>query len=135
MHSGCYTDAKPAGFPRVRIRIFSAKTLKPLAVLKHHREGLYCLDMAQIHEVDGISVSEAGSSATINRDEVADNTAQDKESRQPRHVATEDEGESGSSSEDDSEEESALMDRRLWSKRHWIAAGGKENRISLWEIY
>ncbi|KAF9581727.1 ASTRA complex subunit, partial [Lunasporangiospora selenospora] len=31
-----------------RIRVFSSKTLKPLAVLSYHREGLYCLGFANV---------------------------------------------------------------------------------------
>ncbi|KAF9951773.1 ASTRA complex subunit [Mortierella alpina] len=118
-----------------RIRVFSAKTLKPLAVLKHHREGLYCLDTAQMQDVGGTSVPEAGSSSTANRDEDEDNERQAEKSRELQDVTAEEESESGSESEDDSDEEVALADRRWWSKRHWIAAGGKESRISLWEIY
>ncbi|KAF9984251.1 Guanine nucleotide binding protein (G protein), beta polypeptide 1-like [Mortierella antarctica] len=118
-----------------RIRIFSARTLKPLAVLKHHREGLYCLDIAHMQEVGGISLLETGSTATIDCDEAEDNDGKDKESRRQQDVTIEDESESGNESGDNSDDEASLADRRQWSKRHWIAAGGKENRISLWEIY
>ncbi|KAF9576339.1 Guanine nucleotide binding protein (G protein), beta polypeptide 1-like [Mortierella alpina] len=118
-----------------RLRIFSARTLKPLAVLQHHREGLYCLDLAHIHEAGGVSVTDTGSTANINNDETQDDAGKHKESTQPQDIVSEDGSESESGSEDDSDEEAAVADRRLWSKRHWIAAGGKENRISLWEIY
>ncbi|CAO3575197.1 unnamed protein product [Mortierella alpina] len=118
-----------------RIRIFSARAFKPLAVLKHHRESLYCVDMADVQEAGGISVSEPGSPASAKRDDTENNAGQDDESMRLQDVASNDGSESESESEDDSDEEAAVANRRLWSKRHWIAAGGKENRISLWEIY
>ncbi|KAF9965173.1 ASTRA complex subunit, partial [Mortierella alpina] len=118
-----------------RIRIFSARAFKPLAVLKHHRESLYCLDTADVQEAGELYVPLTGPATTVQRDDTEDNAGQDDEPRRPANVTSEDESESESESEDDSDDEDALAERRLWSKRHWIAAGGKENRISLWEIY
>jgi hypothetical protein len=108
--------------------------MKPLAVLKYHRERLDCLDFAAVqdreHPVEG-SVTEqrysplsyeASSSASIHSSDV---------SRAEGDQIVDSEG----SSEEDSDMEDACKERRQWSRRHWIAVGGKENRISLWEIY
>ena len=91
--------------------------------------------MADVQEAGGISVSGPGSPARAKRHDTENNAGQDDESTRLQDVASDDGSESESESEDDSDEEAAVANRRLWSKRHWIAAGGKENRISLWEIY
>ncbi len=109
--------------------------MKPLAVLKHHREGLYCLDVAQIQELVTTAVSPTGLTATIDEVEAKEDGRQENNTKQLQDTTTEDGSDRGSESEDDSEEEEAFADRHLWSKRHWIAASGKESRISLWEIY
>jgi len=65
------------------IRVHSAKTFKPLAVLEYHRESVYCVAFADI-----------------------------------------------ASSSDDA---SASPDQR--KNKAWLAAAGKDERISLWELY
>ncbi|KAK3844806.1 MAG: WD40-repeat-containing domain protein [Linnemannia gamsii] len=139
-----------------RIRLFSSKTLKPLAVLKYHREGLYCLGFADIREqqqqqeerVEAPSLlptsPDDDDNATPNTNSTADAIAKEANDDYMR-VGTngcdddvssdESGGDSDSESESDSELEDALADRQRWSNRHWIAVGGKEQRISLWDIY
>ncbi|KAG0266671.1 Guanine nucleotide binding protein (G protein), beta polypeptide 1-like [Mortierella polycephala] len=125
-----------------RIRIFSCKTLKPLAVLKCHREGLYCIGLANVLEMTKESderifaeqnrLPTDGSTSASSASDVITADSQDVESKS-RQVNDND---SSSSDEDgDSDLEDALEGRRQWAKRHWIAAAGKESRISLWEIY
>ncbi|KAK3812940.1 MAG: WD40-repeat-containing domain protein [Benniella sp.] len=117
-----------------RVRIYSSKTMKPLAVLKYHRERLDCLDFAAVqdreHPIEG-SVTEqrnsllsyeASSSASIQSSDI---------SRAESNQSVDSESSSG----EDSDMEDAYEERRQWSRRHWIAVGGKEHRISLWEIY
>ncbi|KAG0233439.1 WD40-repeat-containing domain protein [Mortierella sp. GBAus27b] len=114
-----------------RIRVFSTKTVKPLAVLKYHRESLDCLDFAvvQDHEetIDGAAFKKSdsvhsGSNIT---------SEQASEPSQPEGWCEDTED----TSEEDSDTENTLKERHQWSGRHWIAAGGKEGRISLWVIY
>ncbi|KAI7818075.1 hypothetical protein BC939DRAFT_522758 [Gamsiella multidivaricata] len=122
-----------------RIRVYSAKTLKPLAVLKHHRESLYCLAFAAVNSVESAA---AGTDADVSSGEY--DGKQPLETRDGGHAEKKEDGsdawsDSGSDSEseeeDNSDLEDALEERRRWSRRHWIAVGGKENRVSLWELY
>lgn len=144
------------GNHQFRIRLFSSKTLKPLAVLKYHREGLYCLGLADIEEQqvrqqkDEVPSSTAPSdnsvvsASTLNEPGTATSTADaiitgendnrgsnDDRSSDESGSESDNDGDSG----DDSGLEDALADRQRWSTRHWIAVGGKEQRISLWDIY
>ncbi|KAF9125951.1 Guanine nucleotide binding protein (G protein), beta polypeptide 1-like [Mortierella sp. 14UC] len=140
-----------------RIRLFSAKSLKPLAVLKYHREGLYCLSFADIKEPQQQQQQQQGDeegeqleapsslsalpedSATPNTNSTAEaiatETNDDNKGGNNEDSDDESSDESGSESDSNSELEDALADRQRWSNRHWIAVGGKEQRISLWDIY
>ncbi|KAG0034662.1 ASTRA complex subunit [Podila clonocystis] len=137
-----------------KIRVFSAKTLKPLAVLQYHREGLYCLGFANV-ELKLKDIIENDEEATVLQDDQNDQNedvsvlsssqaSQDTDTQNPLPpVAIDDDSDSQDSedseasegSDDDSDLEDSLKSRAEWSRRHWLAAGGKENRISLWEIY
>ncbi|KAF9911757.1 ASTRA complex subunit [Linnemannia zychae] len=137
-----------------RIRLFSAKTLKPLAVLKYHREGLYCLGFANIKEppsppqqqqedkeekedelleAPSLLSSSPDDSVTSNKKSTADAIA--TEVNDDNKGGEDSDDESSDESGSDSELEDALADRQRWSNRHWVAVGGKEQRISLWDIY
>ncbi|KAF9301956.1 ASTRA complex subunit [Mortierella antarctica] len=134
------------------IRVFSAKTLKPLAVLQYHREGLYCLGFANV-ELELKDRMENEAEATMNDQDDQDDqnkdisvqpssqASQDIDTQNPPlPVAVDDDSDSQDSddsddSDDDSDLEDSLKSRAEWSRRHWLVAGGKENRISLWEIY
>ncbi|KAF8943155.1 ASTRA complex subunit [Haplosporangium gracile] len=131
-----------------RMRLFSSKTLKPLAVLKYHREGLYCLGFADIKEQHEQHEENEAPSLSASSDEtvVAASTTTGTTTDTADAIATgenddrdggddDDESEGDSDSGDDSELEDAMADRQRWSKRHWVAVGGKEQRISLWDIY
>ncbi|KAF9155648.1 Guanine nucleotide binding protein (G protein), beta polypeptide 1-like [Linnemannia schmuckeri] len=137
-----------------RIRLFSSKTLKPLAVLKYHREGLYCLGFADIKEqheqqeeseapslsassgetVVTASITTTPGSTTGIADAIATGEDDDRDGSGGDDESSDESG-SNSDSGNDSELEDALADRQRWSKRHWVAVGGKEQRISLWDIY
>ncbi|OAQ25618.1 WD40 repeat-like protein [Linnemannia elongata AG-77] len=139
-----------------RIRLFSSKTLKPLAVLKYHREGLYCLGFAVIKEqheqqmedeasslpassddsVFAASITTTPGTTTGTPDAIATGENDDRDGGEDDNESSDESGsDSDSDSGDDSELEDALADRQRWSERHWIAVGGKEQRISLWDIY
>ncbi|KAF9145905.1 Guanine nucleotide binding protein (G protein), beta polypeptide 1-like [Mortierella sp. GBA39] len=140
-----------------RIRLFSSKTLKPLAVLKYHREGLYCLGFSEIKEqheqqlmenktpsllassnesVFAASFTTIPGTTTGTSDSIATGENDDRDGGDNDNESSDESGsDSDSDSGDDSELEDALADRQRWSKRHWIAVGGKEQRISLWDIY
>lgn len=105
-----------------RIRVYSAKSLKELAVLKWHKQGVY-----------GVAFSEIKS-------QLVEETTNSKK----------DEGVRDLSGGEMSEVGSVLMGQSVISKggsivrrkredkaleTHWLAAGSKDGKVSLWEVY
>ena len=82
-----------------RIRVYSAKTLRELAVLKWHKQGCYALSFADLTEPSAMTDADDSN--------VKDSQIQTVEQR--RHAKIE--------------------------ATHWLAAGSKDGKISLWDIY
>lgn len=97
-----------------RVRVYSVQNLKELAVLKWHKEGCYAVAFADvnIHEGGG---EEKG--------ENEENEAGNEETREtwltpsPKTLAVK-----------DKRDLKAIM-------THWLAAGSKDGKVSLWDIY
>lgn len=97
-----------------RFRVFSGKGMKELAVLKWHGVGCYAVAFAEILEEEGEGeVVDGGSSC-------------DSALSGPREARPD--GELARLSVTDSR-------IRRESRRHWIAGGAKDGKVSLWEIY
>jgi WD40 repeat protein len=95
-----------------RVRVYSCKTMKELAVLKWHKVGCYATAFADIMDTGADSSSSSSSGATMPHSaslEVASSVNALDVIKQRR-------------------EDKARM-------THWLAAGGKDGKISLWEIY
>lgn len=90
-----------------RIRVYSAKAMQELAVLKWHKEGCYAVSFAKIGPANVPENAEIGSTR--------------------RELVT-----TRQSSALD-----AIKDQRNARAKntHWLAAGGKDGKISLWDIY
>jgi ASTRA-associated protein 1 len=90
-----------------RIRVYSCKTMKELAVLKWHKNGCYATNFAEIitenqkHRQDEDVHSERTEIAT--RMSALDHIKQEREDKA--------------------------------RSTHWLAAGGKDAKITLWEVY
>ncbi|KAL2810720.1 WD40 repeat-like protein [Aspergillus granulosus] len=100
-----------------RVRVYSAKTMKELAVLKWHKEGCYCVAFADIlaqSPTDGPVVDT-------------------EHSEQPE------ENDQGTITRRDEHEYTLARVQRQRSEKvqstHWLAAGSKDGKISLWDIY
>jgi WD40 repeat protein len=101
-----------------RIRVYSAKTLKEVAVLKWHKEGCYAVAFAEIlqtaslknthHEARSAGEKSEGTEV-VRREEAGAVVTADKTVKQRR--------------EDKARE------------THWLSAGSKDGKVSLWEIY
>jgi hypothetical protein len=93
-----------------RVRVYSTKTLKELAVLKWHKEGCYAVAFATVHASDQESKED---SATENGQDLS-TTAMVK----PTTTMS-------------------VRDKRSHDVAaiHWLAAGSKDGKISLWDIY
>ncbi len=88
-----------------RVRVYSAKTLRELAVLKWHQDGCYSTAFADIVEKNE---SEHTQQLDSQSKELANMSALDMIKR-----------------------ERGLKAQSM----HWLAAGGKDGKISLWDIY
>lgn len=93
-----------------RIRIHSAKTLNELAVLKWHKEGCYATAFAEIDpSVSGSAPQEMQTSTPASQEAVTSQTSSLSIVQQRRNVRAQ--------------------------SMHWLAAGSKDGKISLWDIY
>ncbi|KAF9403902.1 ASTRA complex subunit [Podila epigama] len=111
----------------------------------YHRENIYCVGFAKVKALpetgmrdaqDGPSPMESKPRVSLsNHQELLNNPDDGSESQSESESENESESESESDSDDDDDFEESLRARMAWSRRHWLAAGGKENRVSLWEIY
>lgn len=88
-----------------RVRIYSAKSLKELAVLKWHKDGCYSTAFATI---------------SIVQDSIRETYPETETQVAVQHSAL----------------ELVKADRAAKAQGvHWLAAGGKDGKISMWEIY
>jgi len=94
------------------MRVYSAKTLKELAVLKWHKDGCYATAFAAVSTVPAstanarfpIEDKENGTSDEIIRQHSSISTVQEKRDEKAQTT-------------------------------HWLAAGSKDGKVSLWDIY
>jgi hypothetical protein len=93
-----------------RVRVYSTKTLKEMAVLKWHKEGVYAVDFGVVLEAEDIAGPEKASTADSAGDEqvVRRETGLSRLQRQ--------------------REEQVQL-------KHWVVAGAKDGKVSLWEIF
>jgi len=90
-----------------RTRVYSCKTMKELAVLKWHKDGCYATNFAKI--------------STPNENNTSGEEAHDESTE----IATR------KSALDHIKQEREVKSRST----HWLAAGGKDAKITLWEVY
>jgi WD40 repeat protein len=90
-----------------RIRVYSAKAMRELAVLKWHKDGCYAVAFASINPEKDCSRTPAISNS--------------------RGVVPAHQG----SALDTIKEQRSVQAQNT----HWLAAGGKDGKISLWDIY
>ncbi|KAJ9604431.1 Astra associated protein 1 Asa1 [Cladophialophora chaetospira] len=106
-----------------RVRVYSCKTLKGLAVLKWHKVGVYSTAFAIVTDSDGDGDGgriQSNESAKT-REASSDGTSMSKSTEITR----------GINALDLIKEQRESKARRT----HWLAAGGKDGKISLWDIY
>ncbi|KAK9793584.1 hypothetical protein SCARD494_06168 [Seiridium cardinale] len=96
-----------------KVRVYSAQTMKELAVLKWHQVGCYTVAFASTNistedgVPDGLSTNERGTSDAVGKVTVTPIS------------------------------EVSVKERRIKQAKeaHWLAAGSKDGKISLWDIY
>ncbi|KAF4956160.1 hypothetical protein FGADI_3971 [Fusarium gaditjirri] len=96
-----------------KVRVYSTKTMKELAVLKWHQVGCYAVAFADVRISD--------------RTEEENSTSNDKKATGSSSTPTSSLVRAGLS----------VKEQRIATARktHWIAAGAKDGKISLWDIY
>ena len=82
-----------------RMRVYSTKAMKELAVLKWHKEGCYAIAFAEVQDSENANDFESATSVTALSQTVA---------AKREHKAR---------------------------TTHWLAAGSKDGKVSLWDIY
>jgi WD40 repeat protein len=106
-----------------RVRVYSVKTMGELACLKWHREGVYAVSFADV-------VGQGGAEGSGIRDETgrAESAKERNSGSRGQEVAKRAEGD---------EMVLSVGERRTQDTRnkHWLAAGSKDGKVSLWEIY
>lgn len=110
-----------------KIRIYSAKTLKELAVLSWHKVGAYAVAFATVDEPSASSNPPKNAKPTPSEQPAENNVKEaTSASPQPQETASLIKGPGMS-----------VKDRRLQLAKtaHWIAAGAKDGKVSLWDIY
>ena len=93
----------------VHVRVYSGKTMKELAVLKWHKVGCYVTAFASIDSTESSTSS----------------------------PTSDDENGTAAAIAQQSSAVSAVQQRRDEKARntHWLAAGSKDGKVSLWDIY
>lgn len=105
-----------------RTRVYSCKTMKELAVLKWHQDGCYAAAFAEV------AIDSAG--ANDNPPTMA------TESRSQLHKRSEHEDAHLMRRTEGSSLAAVQQQRNQKAQRtHWLAAGSKDGKISLWDIY
>ncbi|KAL4904988.1 hypothetical protein BDW74DRAFT_185440 [Aspergillus multicolor] len=103
-----------------RVRVYSCKSMKELAVLKWHKEGCYAVAFAD--------VSSAPSAATVLPSTTQQLPEMEKEEATGNTAVIR-------GSNDFSLTEIQRQRSLKVQNTHWLAAGSKDGKISLWDIY
>lgn len=103
-----------------KTRVYSCKTMKELAVLKWHKEGCYAVALADV------SVGFDSDGSLPSTDKPTEGPA--KETCPSRALTV-------SPQLGGSLAEIKLQRSRKAERTHWVAAGSKDGKISLWDIY
>ena len=103
-----------------KVRIYSAKTLKELAVLKWHQVGCYAVAFSDV-----VASSDTSESPRMLQDAPPSESTSKETSISTRSTSMISKG------------NASVKDRRIHQAKtaHWVAAGAKDGKVSLWDIY
>lgn len=103
-----------------RTRVYSCKTMKELAVLKWHQDGCYAAAFADVSaDSNSNNSSTAGMMSELKKKD---------EDEQDVHLTKRNEGGFSLATVQHQRNQKA-------QRTHWLAAGSKDGKISLWDIY
>jgi hypothetical protein len=120
-----------------KIRVYSAKTLKEVAVLKWHGEGCFSCSFAEIlSKSEAATQAAGGGEARVRIEGTAAGAGTGEGVLGTKDVGTGIGKEVGLGLGTRSLNPSVREARELKTMRmHWLAAGSKDGKVSLWEIY
>jgi len=120
-----------------RVRVYSVKTAKELAVLKWHNDGCYATAFAKVlGEKESDSAVSDATNVASDSVQVSEASQGDGEIIQNRDVSqTEEVVRYHSSSSVGSVASFRQRREEETRQKHWLVAGSKDGKISLWEIY
>lgn len=98
-----------------RVRIYSTKTLKEMAVLKWHKEGVYAVDFGEVLGAD---------------DPASPDASVDQELEEEQRLG----GDEVAKRETGLGRLQRQREERMQLK-HWVVAGAKDGKVSLWEVF
>jgi hypothetical protein len=122
-----------------RIRIYSAKTLKEVAVLKWHKEGVYAVGFSKILKPEV--------SHTAKEESLSGSVTRTSNPRYERERKLEESSDSSEKTDETMGKTSEIMRKERPRERldrlreaktmltHWVAAGAKDGKVSLWEVF
>ncbi|KAI1474315.1 WD40 repeat-like protein [Daldinia eschscholtzii] len=110
-----------------KVRVYSAKTMSELAVLKWHNVGCYAVAFATLDEGQNFG-SPKRNTSNVEASEGSHNeavTASTSNNQNPAAVVA------------TKPTQLSVKDRRIKMAKeaHWLAAGSKDGKISLWDVY
>ncbi len=100
-----------------RVRVYSSKSVKEMAVLKWHKEACYAVDFADVD----VNVSSGEARGSEPGEEGAEEgKGKGKEKEVVKRIGT-----------------LTVKEERFRKAKtaHWVAAGSKDGKVSLWDIY
>jgi WD40 repeat protein len=113
-----------------KVRVYSVKTMKELAVLKWHQVGCYAVAFSDLTAPS--TLSDSGSRPTQTQDTTPPNPSQASERSEAPHpeIIPKDTRTLVKTT-------TSVKDRRIAQAKsaHWLAAGAKDGKVSLWDIY
>ncbi|KAI5457112.1 WD40-repeat-containing domain protein [Mariannaea sp. PMI_226] len=111
-----------------KVRVYSAKTLKELAVLKWHQVGCYAVAFSHLTPSGPLVESEARATPGASPSDAS----QPSQSEPPQSAVIPHVSQQLIKSTNTS-----VKDRRVTQAKttHWVAAGAKDGKVSLWDVY
>lgn len=105
-----------------RVRIYSTKTLKEVAILKWHNDGVYATSFSELLDEKSLALS-AGlgvNDTSVIKDSIAPNHEISTASRDDRSTGL---------------TRLQMQRERQIQTKHWVVAGAKDGKVSLWEVF
>ena len=126
-----------------KVRVYGTKTMKELACLKWHREGIYAVAFAEMMGEQSVDLAggqlDTGLAGGRRAEERTPNHGECKiasrtDERTGQELARRESRQEVSTVESNSMPVSERREQQT-QQTHWLAAGSKDGKISLWDIY